>query len=311
MMNFNIRQRILLLCLPLGIVFVTWKLQVAWVLSIAKSVVAPVKPSTGKEFPNNDAPNIRKTLLMVQYTGGPTYSELLNRTQPINQAYADLWGYDYQSFSGLMIQSELSINETTSNIPESRATYNKVMILERVLTDPSYQKYDMLMILDSDAMMYDFSRDIASILPDSRLIAALKVSGNDLEDDATWNINIGVTVWNLRHRAARPLCRTWKKACIHRIENLISLRDSDQAPLQTILRKISDEDRSKIVWAVPKELGYRHGRWVRHFIRPNAENWTDFAVTMEHRLNGIETTIDEICNKTMDLPKDLNFCQRS
>jgi hypothetical protein len=297
----------LLVFLSFGFAFLVWRMQSAWVQNFVTLMMESVKPSIREEisfaYPN-------KTLLMVQYTGGSTYSELLNLTQPVNEAYAECWGYDYECFTGLMIQSELSDNETTTHVPESRATYNKVMILERVLTDPYYQKYDMLLILDSDALMYDFSRDIAAILPENRLMAAHKVSDSDEEDDATWNVNIGVTVWNLRHQAALPLCLAWKQACLHRIRHQSSLRDSDQTPLQTILRRIPKEDRQKIVSAVPKELGYRYGRWVRHFIRPDANNWTDFTTTMEYRLEGIRKTVDEICNRTVCLLNHENICRQ-
>jgi hypothetical protein len=297
---------ILFVCLPFSFTYLVWGMLYARIETFVSLMVESVEPSIRAEI-SNAFPN--KTLLMVQYSGGSAYSELLNLTRQINEAYAECWGYDYDCFTGLMIQSELSKNESTTQVPESRATYNKVMILERVLTDPYYQKYDMLLILDSDALMYDFSRDIATILPDPRLVAAHKVSDSDVEDDATWNINIGVTVWNLRHLAALPLCRAWKQACLHRIRHQSSLRDSDQMPLQTILRIMSEEDRRKIVWAVPRELGYRHGHWVRHFIRPDARNWTDFTTTMEYRSNGIKKTIDEICNRTMCLLNHENICR--
>lgn len=255
-----------------------------------------------------------KTLLMVQYTGGTTYSDLLNLTRPINEAYAEKWGYDYQLFTGLLIQSELKLlakDEETLKIaeraPESRAAYNKVMILESVLAESQYKRYDLLLILDSDAIMYDFSRDIAAVLPNDRVMAAHKVHVED--SDATWRVNNGVTLWNLRHRAAKPFSKAWKDACIDRILYKPTFRDSDQTPLHSILRELTEEDRRKLVFAVPgKELGHSHGRLVRHFIRPNCENWTDYAHTMEDRLDGIRRTVNEICSRTVELPNRGNVC---
>jgi hypothetical protein len=50
-----------------------------------------------------------------------------------------------------------------------------------------------------DAMMYDFSRDIAHLLPQDKMLVAHKVVRGD--SPVTANINIGVTLWNLQHAA--------------------------------------------------------------------------------------------------------------
>jgi hypothetical protein len=236
------------------------------------------------------------SLLIVQYTDGNTYSALLDLTQPINEAYAKRWGYDYELFTGLMIQAEIppSTNgNTTTKVPTSRATYNKVMILDKVLNDLQYQTYDKLLILDSDALMYDFSRDIATLLPNDRMMLAHRVKRN--ESDFAWNINIGVTMWNLRHAATKPVCRAWKKGCIHRIVKHPTIRDSDQTPLQAIMKDIPDEQRRHLILALPDELGYGTGHFIRHFIRPDANNWTDYVDTMPMRISKIQQTIMEIC----------------
>ncbi len=73
------------------------------------------------------------------------------------------------------------------------------MLLQKVPTDESYSHYDKLLILDMDAMMYDFSRDIAHLLPQDKMLVAHKVVRGD--SPVTANINIGVTLWNLQHAA--------------------------------------------------------------------------------------------------------------
>ena len=249
------------------------------------------------------------SLLIVQYTDGNTYSALLDLTQPINEAYAEMWGYDYELFTGLLIQAEIppSLNgNSTTKAPSSRATYNKVMILDKVLNDLRYQIYDKILILDSDALMYDFTRDIASLLPKDRMMLAHKVKRN--ESSSSWNINIGVTLWNLHHMATKPVVRAWKKACINRIVHHPTSRDSDQAPLQAIMKDIPDEDRRKMIFAIPYELGYGTGHFIRHFIRPNANNWTDYVDTMPMRVARIQHTITEICNRTYTISNHPDIC---
>jgi hypothetical protein len=169
-----------------------------------------------------------------------------------------------------------------------------------------YERYDKLLILDSDALMYDFSRDIATLLPNDRMMLAHKVKRNESEE--AWNINIGVTLWNLRHIATIPLCRAWKKACIHRIVKRPTVRDSDQTPLQAIMKDIPEKDRRTMIFAIPDELGYSKGRFIRHFIRPDASNWTDYANTMPLRIANIQRTITEICEHTYTISKHPDIC---
>jgi hypothetical protein len=286
----------------------TWRARVGWIESALPNTV-----EYKEAFSTNGKANIdyskNSSLLIVQYTDGNTYSALLNLTQPINRAYAEKWGYDYELFTGLLIQAEIppsSNGHVTRKAPPSRATYNKVMILDKVLNDFQYQTYDKLLIMDSDALMYDFSRDIAALLPKDRMMLAHKVKRN--ESNSSWNINIGVTMWNLRHIASKPVCRAWKKACIQRITKHPTLRDSDQTPLQAIMKDIPDEDRQKMILAIPDELGYGTGRFIRHFIRPNAANWTDYVDTMPLRIAKIQRTITEICNHTYSKSDHPDIC---
>jgi hypothetical protein len=246
-------------------------------------------------------------LLMAQYSGGDSYSALLDLTRPINQAYAKMWGFDFLLISGYLIQAELekdqlhhttsesNRNATTDAIPESRATYNKVMLLELVLTNENFKHYDKLLILDSDAVMYDFSRDIETLLPVGKMLVAHKVDKQDTSN-STFNINIGVTLWNLRHAATLHLVRNWKAACLDRILNQPGLRDSDQNPLQRILKSLPEKKREQLVLAVPDELGYGSGQFVRHFIRFDAENWT--VSGMDTRAARIQQAVNEVCERT-------------
>jgi disulfide oxidoreductase YuzD len=286
----------------------TWRFQLEWIQNSISRKSEYKQASTKYNDITKD--NLRNaSLLIVQYTGGNTYSALLNLTQPINEAYAEMWGYDYQLFTGLLIQKEIppSSNENnTKKVPESRATYNKVMILYHVLTNMKYQQYNKLLILDSDALMYDFSRDIATLIPDNRMMLAHRVKRNDT--DATWDINIGVTLWNLRHVATFPFCKAWKKACLNRIINHPTLRDSDQTPLQAILKEIPEDDRRKMIMSITSELGYGFGKFVRHFIRPDCSNWTDYTDTMPRRVEKIQSTITEICNKTFTESDHPDIC---
>ena len=234
-------------------------------------------------------------LLIAQYSGGDSYTALLNLTSPMNQAYANMWAYDYLLVTGFLIQTELP----NRNATESWATYNKVMLLERILLTEKerYQQYDKLLILDSDAMMYDFSRDIASLMEDEMLVAH-KVSHNETRNYTT-NINIGVTLWNLRHPEIIPIVKKWKQACLSWIRNKARIHDNDQTPLHDILKEnFSERQLQELILAVTDELGYGKGQFVRHFIRSNGNDWNNTGI--ERRRAKIQESIDEVCERTFD-----------
>lgn len=272
-------------------------------------------------------------VLLAQYTGpnshNNTYAALLNLTRPMNQVYASLWGYDYLLASGYMIQSDVAAMsshlETVDKIntsmpfvakaPESRATYNKVMILDRVLSDSRFSSYDSLVLLDADALVYDFAHDVvATLLPSDKIFVALQVDPKDptTSSPSTANVNIGVTIWNLRHPMTTMLVRVWKNECLKRIRRYPRVRDSDQAPLHKILYDMTPDQRNRFVVALSDhELGYRKGRYIKHFIRPNADNWTDASETMAKRLAQVHTAIDEICHETFTLANHPTECADS
>jgi hypothetical protein len=253
---------------------------------------------------NNETEELKSTVLMMQYIGernNSSYASLLDLTGPVNKAYAEQWGYDYMLVTGYLIQAELA--DTSITVPESRATYNKVMILEQVLTDARYQQYTALLLLDSDALMYDFSRNIVStLLPRDKILVAHQVESPDpvhRNTAPTFNINIGVTLWNLRHPSTLSLVQVWKSECLYRIQKQPHLRDSDQTPLQNILRQMTPAQQSRLILALSdNELGYSHGRYIRHFIRPNAKNWTATNGTIQSRRAQIEASIDTICGQS-------------
>jgi hypothetical protein len=300
------RRNLIYLALLSASVF--WAIQFQYPpLSARQSLSAGTQDKHGvSRISGNDATEwFRSTVLLVQYIGErnhSSYASLLDLTGPVNKAYAEQWGYDYLLVSGYLIQAEMEDTSTTT-VPESRATYNKVMILERVLTDPSYQQYTALLLLDADALVYDFSRDIVStLLPRDKILVAHQVEQSDpvhRDNAPTFNINIGVTLWNLRHPSTLSLVQVWKSECLYRIQKQPHLRDSDQTPLQNILRQMTRAQQSRYILALSdNELGYSHGRYIRHFIRSNAKNWTATNGTIQSRRAQIEASIDTICGQS-------------
>jgi hypothetical protein len=243
-------------------------------------------------------------LIIVQYTGGTSYNLLLELTEPINRAYAQVWRYDFLRVDGFLIQDALPDQNKRANHSESRATYNKVMILERLLHNNTY---DLALILDSDAMIFDFGKDLANWLNFSAMLTAHKVNPKD--SDSTTNINIGVGFWNLRHPVLPIFVQRWKQACMDRILKTPDVRDSDQNPLQMLLHRIPTANLSSIISAVPdNQLGYSRGSVIKHFIRSQPRKWTN-QENLEARAFRIRIAILDLCGKFLrDIVNHSNIC---
>jgi hypothetical protein len=240
--------------------------------------------------------------------GGGAYSALLVRTSPINMAYARTYGHDYILCRGLYLNQrsmlDFASGHATSpaddySLPPSRSTYNKIAILLYALQ----HQYDRLLILDSDAVMYDFSRDIADFLDDTDnvMLMAHRVGGSgaaehgiqEIASNRTWNINIGVTLWNLNHPMTASVAQEWKYKSRRRI--WWGRNDDDQKPLQVILRGIAQSENRPVL-AIDREFGYMGGKFIRHFIRPSSKSWTDDE-SIKQRIDSIARTGAEICQR--------------
>jgi hypothetical protein len=232
---------------------------------------------------NNSASHGLKVLI-AQYAAGAKYRNLLSLTQPINQLYAASWGYDYtaqlESPEGLA-RAATKAKKTVSN---SKSTYFKVLLLDEIVKS---DKYDRLVLMDADAVVSDFQVDVVSLLPAEFVVAAHQVRVNDPS-----NINVGVTVWNLRHSSASYLVQRWKRACFDRMER--GLKDDDQMPLQQVLKQ-ERTNGNLLVHPLTHEFAYGHGTVVKHFIRPNKKAWS--AAVEDGRIQKIKHATAVVCSR--------------
>jgi hypothetical protein len=310
----------------------------------------------------------QRRLLIAQYAADATsqhsaassnitYETFLSFTSRVNQAYAIAWHCDYLILRGTM-DPNIPWNETfqierlvvrgkrlsstfhrrspakrdkrakrqTPSLPASRATYNKLAILDLALSE---RQYDSLLILDADAMLFDFSRDITTLLPPDMLpsgaafttapnvstgsssrakrgalLVAHKTNRTDVP--ATGSINVGVTLWNLRHPLTPALLDRWKLMCELRMWS--GRGDDDQAPLQSILKKDLDATkRERVVYAISKEFAYDNGLFVKHFIRPARSAWNVSERTQQYRLTKMQQAAEEVCSRYSSVCNLLNL----
>jgi hypothetical protein len=224
-------------------------------------------------------------VLIGQYDSGvdSMYSTLLNISSRVNIEYAKKYEFDYVAIRGITFTTPL---DKTLRIPQpSRATYSKLTLLERAL---DYQ-YEYLFVLDSDALVYDFTRDISQLISADKMILAHQVES--FEKKQYHNINIGMILFNLRHPTMRGFLGVWKMLCAHQI--MAGIFDDDQTMMQYLVDVLGAE---QLVEKNYKDLSYHYGDFAHHFVRNNASSWTD-SDSMEKRIQTIQAAATEVCNK--------------
>jgi len=318
----------------------------------------------------------RRRLLIAQYSGKGSYLQMLKEVEPINRAYARKWGHDYVTLVGTALKfpgflyddsdnrdradrthcSHYSATDTTdknkSYYYESQSTFNKIALLFRALEE-SPQKYDQLLILDTDTMIVDLDYDITSLLlskvspsrsnginkgrkdepsenntpfhpnknvhtkdNDGPFLVAHRVDSYFISN---WNINAGITLWNLQHEMVQIVAKDWLKSSLsHPVDVL--LKNDDQYFLQLSLKKAINTVGFDCSWwevlsvlpfvsnycefeaghginSILNEFNYYDATVIKHFKR-DAKSWTHTG--LEQRLLRIQETKTDICRKWPD-----------
>jgi hypothetical protein len=236
----------------------------------------------------------KKHILMAQYSSFGNYAHMIELTTPINKAYARKWGHDFLVVQGSTFELEL---DKGCEPPPSRSIYNKLDILKEAFKKD--KKYDLVLILDADAMMYDLDFDVTTLMDDNDMMAGQLLSKEDPEP-RTWNINNGITLWNLHHPQTGRIAKEWYKRTA---KGLKALKEhDDQYYLQDVLR---EGDIRKQVKGLPIEFKNERGTVAKHFMRTkpySVDKW-DFT---QKRKEKIKAVVKEICEKHPMDCKDLD-----
>ena len=238
--------------------------------------------SFGTDGTANETDLTQKRLLIATYSAFGQYAKLLELTSPINKAYAKRWKHDIVVLQGASLILPWDENCTP---PEERSRFNKVDLLLEALYRKD--KYEYLLLLDADTLIYDFSYDIPRLFGsnDTMLVAQRT---HQYDPPATDNINNGITLWNLHHRLTQQVAEDWNKACREGIPENRPYR-GDQYFLRQILHS---EDRIAAISTVWDEFYYRDATVVKHFQRSNNRSWND---------TGLDTREERILNATKEI----------
>jgi len=227
----------------------------------------------------NETISRKKQLLIATYSAFGKYARLLELTSPINKAYAKHWKYDMVILQG----TSLILPEDENCTPtEERSMFNKIALLLEALNQKN--KYNYLLLMDADALIYDFSFDIVDLITTNETMLVAQATNPD-SPPATRKINNGITLWNLHHHLTRQVAEDWNHVCRQGIP-----LHGDQFFLQRVLKS---DDRIAAVSAVQKEFRYRSATVVKHFLRLNSRSWND--TSLDAREEEIINATTEIC----------------
>jgi hypothetical protein len=247
--------------------------------------------------------NDRRKLLIAQYAAYGEYARILEMTAPPNKAYARMWHHDYVVLQG----SAISVfpRDSWSTPPEERSRFNKIPLLQMALA--RRHEYDLLLLLDADAMIYDFSKDIRSYLPlpsqtqnhETPMLVAHRV--NPREGRHSWDINNGVTLWNLHHPMTEVVTDDWYQRTRYELNRNPTTRrymlTGDQSVLQAVLQ---EGNRQDYVDTLVKDFRYRNGTVIKHFTRENL-NWDKYDIWkttfLESRSESIQNASQFACRR--------------
>jgi hypothetical protein len=230
---------------------------------------------TSKIQSKNNNKNDTRKLLIAHYSGmGDKYINMLEIAKDTSHAYGRKWGVD------VLIMKGVAMGPTAKF-----AGANKIQILQEALHLLSSKSYHTLLMLDADAIIVDLDLDFLTLLPPEYMLAGQRVNPNDPLE--TWNINNGVTMWNLRHPRTKHIVNEWQEQWLKRIQINRDHEITDQLPLQEILRLMGNDERKKhhLVYSIQspgKTFGASLGASgdeiaVRHFTRSKMYDWTGKA----------------------------------
>ena len=224
-----------------------------------------------------------RNVLIAQYTGLDTaYMEFTNITQKANRAYAKRWKYDYLLMMGTAFNSDQM----------GIAAYNKLPLLRKAV---GAKIYDVILILDSDAVVVDFDQNVLDLMPESMLLTACR--NHESGSPHTWNVNNGVTIWNLRHERIEEVYSEWHKRLVARIgkKNIIP---SDQAELHEVLKEYGEKKRQTIVNGIYSyHFRFHEGSFVKHVVRSKSQTWISAKDDLIRRKTMLQEAVQEVCTK--------------
>jgi len=271
----------------------------------------------------------RKRLLIGVSGGYNNVAKLLERSVWSARVYGALWSGNSRGSSTSQSVEDLRGMDVTvvtlqgtafsphgCKAPLSHSSIDKIRLLFEAID--ARQQYDRLLLLDSDAMIYDMQKDLTALLDDKVdfVVAGPPILTEEGKKDKymPWKIASGMTLWNLEHPSTPSVALDW----FHYAKNAIILEtyQNDQKYLHKALQKYYKTNRDGLVTRRDNRNGIVHsfmdhqfdddvqGTVIKQFgvtktSTGAAENIHDKQV--EARLSRMQETAQMICKRFPDV----------
>jgi hypothetical protein len=221
-------------------------------------------------------PSTEKRLMIGLHSGHDEYATFLQQAVWSARVYGQIWG---ENVTVVTLQG-IAFAPHGCKAPSAHATLNKIRLLFHAIDHAD--EFDQVLLMDADTMIYNLDVDFTTLLdPDHHLVAA-QHSPNDEQPESAesglWNIDTGVTLWNLHHPKVRSIAIDWfdsaKKAVVR------GTYRTDQKYLQASLREHLEWQNdinlrstvSPILNLQNDEFNFEQGTLVKHFWNHNRPN---------------------------------------
>ena len=156
---------------------------------------------------------LQSPVLIIQNSEPGVEEELLGITSRVNRAYAMRWGFDYMSYIGSDSYSFL-LRALFNNESQNRQTGANgggdpdFWKLVDKLPNPGKMKYEIVMFLQSDAIMVQLDYNIEHLIKGGSLVAG-GVDKDTKTRGGLWNFYSDVMLWNLNHPLFDNVTDSW------------------------------------------------------------------------------------------------------
>jgi len=158
----------------------------------------------------------RKRLLIGVSSGYDDRARLLERAVWSARVYAAIWSGEKNNDMDVTVVAlqGTAFSPHGCKAPPSHSSIDKIRVLFEAIDSDT--RYDRLLLLDADAMIYGMDTDLTSLLggnddDDDFVVMGPQILGKDGKRDKNrpWEISSGMTFWNLEHSLTPTVALDW------------------------------------------------------------------------------------------------------
>ena len=252
----------------------------------------PVKDLRWEFFGNNStqASSSSSSLLIALFAGFDSYAALLTQSAKLAKLYAYLHNNNSNNDGfeiNVVVLQGTAFAPQGCQPPGFHTTLNKIRLLFHAMDHAD--SYNQVLLLEADAILSNMEVDITKLLDPTSLVAAQPVrtsssdnGDNDNNEEQTamngYNINGGVTLWNLHHPIVKDVALRWLE-----LSKQALIKGKYTGDGKYLQRALADNHAP--VQLLHEEFHFRKGTVVEHHLRSN----------LKDRLKNMQSTANAVC----------------